>query len=134
MFCSQCGEKIPEEANFCSQCGHPVPAFSRNSGQDTPERLVMEVNANLFRGWEGVGGKLIITSKKLHFKSHRFNLQTGETILLLEEITGIQKVNTSGLVPNGLLVKLKNGTSHQFVVNRRNQVYDTIMSLLDTNY
>lgn len=131
MYCSQCGAKIADGAKFCHQCGQSVPTSPvETSRPEQSEQLLLKVIANLFRGWESVGGKLSITNKKLHFKSHSFNIQTGETILCLNEIVEVRKVNTAGIVPNGLLVRLKNGNSFQFVVSKRNQVYDTIVTLL----
>lgn len=130
MYCSYCGEQLPDEAKFCSSCGRSVAGFSGHDNP-VPEKLIMKVSANLFRGIEGVGGKLKITDKRLHFMSHSFNIQTGETEIPLGEIAEVTKVNTLGLVPNGLLIKLKNGKSYQFVVNQRNTVYDLVKSLIE---
>ena len=129
MYCSHCGAQLPDKAKFCSSCGKAVAGFP-GSDNPVPEKLIIKVNANLFRGIESVGGKLTVTDKRLHFKSHSFNIQTGETEIPLNEIAGVTKVNTLGLVPNGLLVKLKNGKNYQFVVSRRNSVYDLLITRL----
>jgi hypothetical protein len=39
------------------------------------EIIVKEGGANHFRGKEGVGGKLVLTDRRLIFKSHKFNIQ-----------------------------------------------------------
>ncbi len=129
MYCSYCGAQLPDKAKFCSSCGKAVAGFPGHDNP-VPEKLIMEVNANLFRGIESVGGKLKITDKRLHFRSHSFNIQTGETEIPLSEIAQVIKVNTLGVVPNGLLVKLKRGKNYQFVVSQRNRVYDMVISLL----
>ena len=38
------------------------------------ENIEIEGPANLFRGMEGVGGKLFLTNKKVAFKSHKINI------------------------------------------------------------
>ncbi|MEX2549562.1 MAG: FHA domain-containing protein [Nitriliruptoraceae bacterium] len=35
MFCSQCGEQVPEGANFCPSCGAPVAESTVAEGSDT---------------------------------------------------------------------------------------------------
>ncbi|MFJ5714141.1 GRAM domain-containing protein [Neobacillus sp. NPDC093127] len=59
--------------------------------------LVNKVNANLFRGIEAVGGKLIITNQRLMFTSHSLNIQAGTTEIPTSEIASVRKRNTMGL-------------------------------------
>lgn len=56
------------------------------------------VAANLFRGKEAVGGRLHFEEQRMVFKSHAFNIQTGETVIL------------------------KNGVEHKFVVWNRKEI------------
>ena len=39
MFCSQCGEQVPEEANFCPSCGAPVADSTVPDSSDTTSAL-----------------------------------------------------------------------------------------------
>lgn len=43
------------------------------------ETILKEGPANLKRGLEVVGGRLWLTSQRLAFKSHAFNIQVGAT-------------------------------------------------------
>jgi len=65
--------------------------------------------ANMQRGIEAVGGKLFLTSYRLIFESHAFNIQTGATIIPLHEITKTSPcwtkfLNKVPLFPNSLAV------------------------------
>lgn len=84
------------------------------------------IGANLFRGKEAVGGHLHFAESAMTFKSHAFNIQTGDTTILYTDIADIQKRNTLGFVPNGMSVILKNGMKYNFVIWHRNEVIDFI--------
>ena len=61
-------------SKFISKIGKNIkPELTEN------ENIEIEGPANLFRGLEGVGGKLFITNKKLIFNSHEMNIQKGQT-------------------------------------------------------
>lgn len=83
------------------------------------ENIEIEGPANLFRGMEGVGGKLFLTNKKVVFKSHKINIQKGQTDLLYENITEIIKRKTARLIDNGIRIKTNDGNEFDFVVNER---------------
>lgn len=53
------------------------------------EQIYFDVLANLFIGPEAVGGKLKITDRRLVFKSHDFNIQTGTIEILIEQIAEV---------------------------------------------
>ena len=85
------------------------------------ETLLREGMANLQRGWETVGGKLYLTSERLIFESHRFNIQTGTTSISLKDVVSVRKCWTRlfgslPLFPNSLAVETKNGKSAQIVL------------------
>jgi hypothetical protein len=83
------------------------------------ENIEVEGPANLFRGMEGVGGKLFLTNKKVVFKSHKINIQTGQTEILFENISEIIKRKTAKLIDNGIRIKTNDGNEFDFVVNER---------------
>jgi len=87
-----------------------------------------EVAANLFRGMEAVGGHLIFEENEMIFKSHRFNIQTGETCIPYKDISNAVKCNTLLIIPNGILINMKNGTCYRFVVWKRNEIISFINS------
>ena len=69
--------------------------------------------ANYFRGIEAVGGKLYFDGNGLTFKSHKLNIQRGETRIEYNEIQEVSKINTLGIVPNGISILSKDGFSHK---------------------
>lgn len=90
------------------------------------ESVVREGVANLQRGIEAVGGRLTLTSLRLVFESHGFNVQTGTTEIALAEISKVEPCWTRflgvvPLAPNGLAVTLTSGAEHRFVVFGRTE-------------
>ena len=83
------------------------------------EQLLWEGPANHFLHGEGVGGWLYLTTRRLLFRSHRFNLQPHETDLPLADISDASPALTIGFIPNGLLVCTVSGRRERFVVGRR---------------
>ena len=89
------------------------------STSDSIETEIIEVLANLFRGAEAVGGKLKVTTKRLIFSSHSFNFQRGITEILMKDIESFKFANSLFVIPNKLIIKLKNRTEYAFVLNNR---------------
>ncbi len=83
------------------------------------EVMKHEGPANIFRGIEGVGGKLLLTDKRLIFKSHKLNIQSGETELLVEDIKEVIPRKTAKLFQNGIRIINKAGDHFDFVVYER---------------
>jgi hypothetical protein len=78
-----------------------------------------EISANLFRGLEGVGGKIFLTNKRLVFKSHSLNIQKGQTNFNYSDIDRLSKRKTAKLIDNGIKLVTKDGGEFCFVVNNR---------------
>ena len=85
------------------------------------EALLRHGAANMWRGIEAVGGRLYLTSRRLVFESHGFNIRTGITILQLSDISAMRARRTLLLVPNGIEIRLADGRVEKFVVWRRAQ-------------
>ena len=83
------------------------------------EEIVKEGPANHFVKGESVGGWLTVTNQRLHFTSHKINVQVHNLSLPLHEIAGAETSATAGIVPNGLLIKTASGQKERFVVNGR---------------
>jgi len=99
---------------FSNKIGHSIkPDLSPD------ETVEVEGPANLFRGIEGVGGKIFLTNKKLIFKSHKINIQTGQTDIAYADINQIIKRKTAKLIDNGIRIITKDGKQFDFVVNER---------------
>ena len=87
------------------------------------ETLIRDGAANLQRGWEAVGGRLFLTSNRLVFSSHAFNVQSGRTEIPLSDIRQVEPCWTRFLgfvpvAPNSLSVRTPQG-EHRFVLNGR---------------
>ncbi|WPR73592.1 GRAM domain-containing protein [Algoriphagus sp. NG3] len=83
------------------------------------EVLDTEGPANLFSGFEAVGGRLFLTNKKLIFNSHKFNIQTSLTAIEYQFISDVQAKKTGRMVANGLRIKTVEGSEYDFVVSNR---------------
>ena len=84
--------------------------------------LNSSIPANYFRGIEAVGGRLYFGETGMTFRSHNWNIQTGETRIEYRDIQSFSKRNTLRLVPNGLPVFTKDGFEHKFVIFHRKAV------------
>lgn len=97
------------------------------------EAVVKEGRANLMRGAEAVGGQLALTDRRLIFESHRFNVQTGPTVIALEEVESIEKAWTKfagvlPLAPNSLAVVTRGGAEHRLALSKRGAWLEAIES------
>ncbi|MFI3261648.1 MAG: zinc-ribbon domain-containing protein [Rikenellaceae bacterium] len=131
-YCIKCGANLDAEAKFCATCGNPVgqPQQEKSEPSVDDQEVLLKKAANLFRNSESVGGRIFFYSNRLLFKSHSINIQTGETTIYYKDIKSLHKVNTLGLVPNGMLVKLHNGMEHQFVVWGRTKLIEFIYDIM----
>ena len=82
------------------------------------EAILFEGTANHFKGVEGVGGYLWLTSEQLFFRSHRFNFQNHECRIPVSQIAKVEATKTLGIIPNGLLVHHVSGSRERFVVHK----------------
>lgn len=78
------------------------------------EKLLKKGAANLQRGWEMVGGRLYLTTRRLHFSSHALNVNQGAQDIPLSEVVAVRPGWTKllgllPLVPNQLRVQTEAG-------------------------
>lgn len=81
------------------------------------EQILKEGSANHLKGKEGVGGKLVLTNKRLIFKSHQLNIQNHRQTIDLEQIAGVQATKSLKILENGLLLDLASNVRHKFIVD-----------------
>jgi hypothetical protein len=110
---------------------HEEPEINMKTALLPGEIPVKDGAANLQRGIETVGGRLHLTSHRLIFESHAFNVQTGATIIPLTSITGTRKcwtrfLNLIPLFPNSLAVTTGEGREYRFVTFGRQGWMDAI--------
>lgn len=88
------------------------------------EEVIRESRANLQRGIETVGGWLYLTTHRLVFEAHAFNVQDGATVIPLGDVEDMWKCWTKLLgflpvFPNSLAVSTARGRTFRFVVGGR---------------
>jgi len=86
------------------------------------EKILADRACNLFRGIEGVGGRLKITNQRLIFEPHAINVQKQILEVPLNQIKEVNTRNTLGFIPNGILIKLVSGQEYKFVVWKREEL------------
>jgi hypothetical protein len=80
------------------------------------EFILLEKDANHFKGLEAVGGRIYLTNNRIIFKSHSLNIQSHMVSFLWTEINHTARYKTLGLINNGIELHLKNNTIKKFVV------------------
>ncbi len=128
--CPFCGEDILAVAIKCKYC-ESMPGSSGGASQC--EEICADIPANLFRGFEAVGGKLKITSSRVLFDPHDINLQKMPAEIPLSDIAEVRKRNTWGIIPNGLLIRTKTGVEYKFVAWGRDRLISVIEELTSAN-
>jgi len=83
------------------------------------EPILHQGPANHRRGREMRGGWLVLTDRRLVFRSHGKNLQNAPLDLPLAEVRGAEPCRTLGIVPNGVRVLRTDGGEERFVVADR---------------
>ncbi|WP_339667314.1 GRAM domain-containing protein [Maribacter arcticus] len=100
---------------------------------DAEEKIEIEGPANLFRGMEGVGGKIFLTDKKLVFKSHKINVQKGQTNIEYKNIKEIIRRKTAKIIDNGFRIITNDNKEFDFVVNERDLWFEKINERIESN-
>ncbi|MBU6154309.1 MAG: hypothetical protein KGP28_08420 [Bdellovibrionales bacterium] len=85
------------------------------------EQIVKKGVANLQKGFETVGGSLILTNQRLVFEPHKINVQRGPIEIEIHSIQAVAKVwtkflNLIPLIPNSLEVHTRAGQKFRFVL------------------
>jgi hypothetical protein len=117
--CPDCKQQVSDQAVSCPHCGRPTR-------DNDPEQDLIEVRANMQRGLEAQGGILTITSRRLRFQPHQFNVSKAKFEVDRADIDSVEAFNTLGLIPNGLRIQLSSGIAHRFIVTNRAQLLDVL--------
>ena len=75
MFCSQCGNKLEENAKFCSNCGYRIGASVQKCSDDTHDKEIV-IKEGLCNGIKGMfsvqNGHGLLTNKRFIYSKHSF--------------------------------------------------------------
>ena len=80
------------------------------------KKIVHDAAANLLSRKEAVGGWLFLTERQLIFKSHKINLQRGEVIVELTDITATAVGKSLRIIKNRMVITTGD-TSYVFTVD-----------------
>jgi hypothetical protein len=94
--------------------------------QNQAEELIAKFAANLWRGNEAVGGRMLLTNQRVLFEAHKMNVQTTPVAIPLSAIKTVVPSVTFGIVPNGVTIRCDSGEEYQFVVWDRKRIISKI--------
>ena len=83
------------------------------------ESTLHEGPANHWKKGEAVGGELTLTTDRLIFESHRFNIQRHAESYLIRNIVDLEVGKNLFIIKNGLEVTFQDGAREKFVVDNR---------------
>lgn len=126
FICPECQSQIDETSAKCNICGFPLNKdINSSTSNNFNENIVLEKSANMLRGIESVGGKLIISNLRIIFKSHSVNFQKGETEIIINEISDLGQ----SMLPNAMWINTKSGKKYQFIIWGRSEIISLINNL-----
>lgn len=99
--------------------------FDLKDGED----IMTDIAANLILGIESVGGRMMVTSRRVVFQPGAVNIQRLQREIPMGQILSVTPHNFLGVIPNGVKIRLKSGVEYRFVVWGRNRIIDLIRSL-----
>ena len=87
-----------------------------------PNEVVLKASdSNCILGKESINGKLIVTNQRIYFMSGKNSADFKVLEILPSEIKEVIYFNTKLVLPNGLNLITKLGTSHSFILRRRSE-------------
>jgi hypothetical protein len=95
------------------------------------EVVLRDGPANHKRGSEMAGGWLWLTDRRVVFRAHALNLQSGSVEIPLPEVTGARTHSLLGFVPTGLRVLRRDHADDIFAVSARGAWVDAIVRAVD---
>ena len=94
------------------------------------EIVVRKSRATHWKYWEGVGGKLLLTNKRLIFKSHGLNVHSHEEAIPLEAIISIE-AKYSDFISAKMMISLSSGAKEKYYVPHRKAWVKDIKSAME---
>jgi hypothetical protein len=96
-----------------------------------PKDVLFKFKANHFRStFVADGGHVLLTKTELTFKPHAFNLPGGTNYIAYKDILDAQLCKTMGVLPNGVLVRLRDGREHRFLLFKPSEVLAILRKLI----
>jgi hypothetical protein len=80
------------------------------------EKVLLVQAANIRKAAEYAGGQLTLTDKRLVVEPHKVNLDSAPVEIALGDIAAVEPFPVFGVVPTGMLIRLKSGGEQRLVV------------------
>jgi len=100
---------------------------------DHDEKLITEGKANHFKGVRVAGGRLVLTDKRLIFKSLRNYSKAYQECQVISEIKNAYTFRTWYLFKNGLRLELADSKILKFIVEQPEKWVEVILELKTAN-
>jgi hypothetical protein len=97
-------------------------------GLKDKETVLDERPANIRRGMEYAGGKMVLTNRRLLLRPHGLNANSRPVDIDLADIASVEPFNQFWVIPSGMRVVLKDGDEHRLVVGGRDATIELIRS------
>jgi hypothetical protein len=94
--------------------------------QNEAEELIAMFAANLWRGYEALGGRMLLTNQRVLFEAHKLNFQTTPVAIPLSAIETVVPSLTFGILQNGITIRCYSGKEYKFVVWDRKRIISII--------
>ena len=88
--------------------------------------LIKDGGATHFIGRHLAGGRLVLTYKRLIFKTHKNNSKIYQESFELSKIKKVYATKTLNLLMNGLRLELEDNTQVKFIVEKSNKWVEVI--------
>lgn len=85
------------------------------------EMILMAGNSQLRETDRSISGKLIVTNQRIYFRTLEERNQCCNREIMPQEISDLFFFNTRWVLPFGISIVTKSGTTHQFIVRNRNE-------------
>lgn len=94
--------------------------FSESFPKIDKKTIIYSGLSSRFQDGITVGGTLYLLNDRLIFKTNLINfIKRHQHTILLNQITQVDTINSTGFISNGLLIKSRNNKDEKFVVTKR---------------
>lgn len=94
------------------------------------ETLVYEEGGSYYKDFVAIGGQIILTTKRILFKSNKSSSLCVSMEIALSDIDKVDYFKTLNVIPNGLMLMIADGSIDSFVVDDRVEWKNRIVGLL----
>ena len=100
------------------------------------ENVLYEIPVDLRKSIDYISGDLFITDQRFIFQPRNMHFQKDVMEFTIDDINNIDSSYVLGIVPNGITVELKDGTTNTFVLEsslfvKCDDIIKTVWSLME---